>query len=275
MPCAEKLNQDYKEDILTIDIWQKCQGQAHITSLSETVWRVVEAQHKSSTRKLVDNAKEHEILEDLIEGVKPKIKQKIKPIHYLLFTPFRYPPLRYGSRFGTTSDPSLWYGSLSLSCAFIEVAFYRLLFLSHTKADLGLVETALSGFAVRSQCERFVDLCKNEFNSFRQQISSPVNYQFSQALGQQLRQKNIQGFHYYSARDPNGGVNVAYFTPDVFNEQNPHITSFQTWQCLANEKAVEFIHHAFYGDDKIVFQAAKFFINGSLPYPPTWVTEKA
>ena len=104
---------------MSINIWEECSGTEHLRSLDHKVFRVVEAQHISSTRKLVDSEKEHEILEILIERTKPHLSQasEFKGLHYLLFTPFRYPPLRHGSRFGKTYEPSLWYGSLELETA--------------------------------------------------------------------------------------------------------------------------------------------------------------
>src|SRR5256885_1417592 len=39
--------------------------------------------------------------------------------------PFRSPPLRYGSRFGTVSQRSIWYGGEELETALGETAFYR------------------------------------------------------------------------------------------------------------------------------------------------------
>jgi hypothetical protein len=94
---------------------------------------MVEAQHISSSRDLVESREEHDLLEELLENSKPQI---VNNIHYLIFTPFRYPPLKYGSRFGSNHEPSLWYGSINLHTALAEVAFYRLKFFEDTSADL-------------------------------------------------------------------------------------------------------------------------------------------
>src|SRR5512134_2866536 len=112
-------------------IWTRCGGRANLRRLAGTAWRVVEGQHVVSTRKLVDSAAEHEILESLIEEVKPPLpdEPEFRGLHYLLVTPFRYPPLRHGSRFATRTERSLWYGSTRPRTAFAETAYYRLLFL--------------------------------------------------------------------------------------------------------------------------------------------------
>ena len=42
--------------------------------------------------------------------------------------PFRYPPVRWGSRFGKRYEPSLLYGSLDSKTLLYESAYYRFLF---------------------------------------------------------------------------------------------------------------------------------------------------
>ena len=83
---------------MSSNIWTRCAGDSEIRALRLSPWRVVEAQHQVSTRKLVDSVDEQILLEDLIERVKPADQTRGR-WHYLLATPFRYPPLRHGSRF--------------------------------------------------------------------------------------------------------------------------------------------------------------------------------
>ena len=77
-------------------IWTQCAGASRIRALKLTAWRAVEAQHQVSTRKLVDSLEEQQLLESLIDAVKPPAPHGAR-FHYLLSTPFRYPPLRHGS----------------------------------------------------------------------------------------------------------------------------------------------------------------------------------
>ncbi|MDI7027707.1 RES family NAD+ phosphorylase, partial [Pseudomonas aeruginosa] len=64
-------------------------------------------------------------LEELLESSKPPVPADAEPLHYLLKTPFRYPPLRWGSRFGRRHEPSLFYAALKLETAMAESAYYR------------------------------------------------------------------------------------------------------------------------------------------------------
>ncbi|TIW70696.1 MAG: RES domain-containing protein, partial [Mesorhizobium sp.] len=45
-------------------------------------WRMVEAQHRVSTLKLVDTLDEQSLLEDLVEDTKPHIPLECRHLHY-------------------------------------------------------------------------------------------------------------------------------------------------------------------------------------------------
>ena len=62
------------------------------------IWRLVEAQHRVSTMKLVDSPHEQETLEELLDATKPPVPDECSHLHWLLFTPFRY-DARTDSRF--------------------------------------------------------------------------------------------------------------------------------------------------------------------------------
>jgi hypothetical protein len=106
---------------MSSSIWMRCEGDSRLTALQLVGWRVVESQHEVSTRKLVHTAAEQELLETLLERVKPPVTTGSRR-HYLLFTPFRYPPLRHGSRFGSRHELGIWYGAEQQRTAFAEVA---------------------------------------------------------------------------------------------------------------------------------------------------------
>ena len=92
-------------------------------------WRVVEAQHRVSTLKLVDSGREQALLEDILEASKPALPAECRGLHYLLATPFRYAPYPHGSRFRRAGmTPGVFYGAEAVDTALAEMAFYRLLF---------------------------------------------------------------------------------------------------------------------------------------------------
>ena len=238
-----------------------------VRRLGGKAWRVVEAQHVISTRKLVDSAEEQEILERTIEDAKPPFPDTdgFRGLHYLLTTPFRYPPLGHGSRFGTRTEPSLWYGSARPRTAFAETAYYRLLFLEGTTADIEPVTVELSLFHVAVRTSRGVDLTRPPFDSQRAVIASPVSYEATQRLGSSMRASGVEAFRYPSARDVKGGKNLALFTPRAFAAKVPAVP--ETWYCVATSERVELTKMDVFEQRRLVFPRGDFEVAGKLPQP--------
>ena len=249
---------------MSSSIWTRCAGDSRLRELRLSPWRVVEAQHRISTRKLVDSADEQELLEELIERVKPPDATRGR-LHYLLFTPFRYPPLRHGSRFGARYERGIWYGAEERRTAFAEVAYYRLLFLDGTRAALGVVTTSLTAFTVRMKSARGIDLVTKPFDAHRRAIASPSSYEATQALGQQMRAAGVELFRYPSARDADGGANVGAFSPSVFGRARPQ--RFETWHCTATHERVELARADFLRRERFAFPREQFLVEGALPAP--------
>ena len=225
----------------------------------------MEAQHLVSTRKLVDSDQEQAIVEDLIERVKPGDVAGSNGLHYLLATPFRYPPLRHGSRFGTRGEPSLWYGSREVRTAFAEFAYYRLLFLEGTAAELDPITAEVAAFHVRVRTPRGVDLTAAPFTAHRRALSSPSRYASSQGLGRKMRAEGVEAFRYFSARDTEEGVNVALFTPKAFAAHRPD--RLETWHSRADREGVEVRSRNLLERRGFVFPRTQFEVRGSLPAP--------
>jgi hypothetical protein len=197
---------------------------------------VVEGQHVTSTRKLVDSPEEQILLEQLIDEVKPPSAGDCAGMHYLLSTPFRYPPLRYGSRFGDVSQRSLWYGAEQVETALGETAFYRLWFLQDSHAQLAPLESEHTAFRVRIKSARAIDLTRPPFAAHAAKISSRTSFAVAQQLGSEMRQAGVEVFRYFSARWQRG-VCVGAFSCRPFagppgNEQH--------WHCFADGERVEF-----------------------------------
>jgi len=251
-------------------IWTRYAARAEPGILQVLVsrpWRVVEAQHVVATRKLVDSDAEQHLLEELIERAKPPVppEPEFAGLHYLLSTPFRYPPLPYGSRFGTRTERGLWYGGEALRTAFCEAAYYRLVFLEGTEADLEPVAVYLSAFRVRVRSERAVDLTREPFAAHEAEVSSPVSYAASQVLGREMRAAGVEAFRYRSARDVDGGTNLGLFTPAAFAVSRPD--SLQTWYCVAVRAVVELSRSDLLARGAFRFPRERFEVDGELPMP--------
>jgi len=230
---------------------------------------VVEAQHVVSTLKLVSSLEEQRILEELIERQKPSLPKPLQRprLHYLLFTPFRYPPLPHGSRFGTREEPGIWYGADSLRGVFAEKAYYRFLFLAGTSADLTPITVEQTAFTANVDTHRGVDLTLSPFDRYEARISSKTRYRASQLLGREMRHDGVEVFRYRSARDVERGTNVGVFTPKAFAQSKPN--PFQTWICLADSKRIEFAQKNASERSRLSFSFSRseFEVDGSLPSP--------
>jgi hypothetical protein len=254
---------------MSSNIWTQCGGISNFRRLQSKPWRVVEAQHLISTLKLVDTLDEQRLLEEMIDRGKPALPRDpaVSRLHFLLFTPFRYPPLRYGSRFGVKSEPGIWYGSEELRTVFAEKAYYRFVFLSGPKVDLSPIAVEQTAFRVDLDSRKGIDLTHPPFDAHRASISSKTSYQISQALGRAMRAEGIEAFRYTSARDRDGGANLALFTPKAFARANPR--SPQTWLCISEQKKVSFTQkHAFHAPSaSFEFERSDFEVAGQLPAP--------
>ena len=249
---------------MSSSIWTRCAGDSEIRRLQLAAWRVVESQHQVSTRKLVDSNEEQALLEDLIDGVKPRDITGGK-LHYLLSTPFRYPPLKHGSRFGRRHEHGIWYGSTDRRTAFAEVAYYRLLFLEGTRGSLDTLSTPLTAFTASIRTAKGVDLVVKPFDAHRRAIASPTSYASSQSLGAAMRDAGVEAFRYPSARDNEGGVNVGAFAPSVFGNAKPR--SFETWYCAASRERVEVTQSDYFKRAEFAFPRSQFLVHGLLPAP--------
>lgn len=249
---------------MSSSIWTRCAGDSEIRALRLEPWRAIESQHQVSTRRLVDTDAEQRLLEEMIEAAKPP-ERASRRLHYLLFTPFRYPPLRHGSRFARRTERGLWYGSETMRTAFAEVAYYRLLFLEGTSADLGLVETELTAFHCDVRTDRGVDLTVPPFAAHESVLRSPASYGETQALGEAMRGAGVEAFRYRSARDVRGGINVAVITPAAFGRRQPR--GFESWHCTASRERVEVASRGYFGRVVHAYPREDFLVDGRLPAP--------
>ena len=247
---------------MSSSIWTRCEGRSRLRRLRGEAWRVVEDQYLFSTRKLVASDAEQRLLEELLEASKPAAAPR--GLHYLLLTPFRYPPLLHGSRFRSRADAGVWYGSREPRTAFAEAAYYRLLFLEGTAAAIDSLELDLSAFRAAFESARGVDLTRPPFAAHRTAISSPTSYAESQPLAREMRGAGVEACLYDSAREPDG-VNMALFTPRAFATRKP--SPPESWRCMATRGFVEVTKKDVFRRVSHRFERSQFEVDGRLPAP--------
>ena len=197
---------------------------------------MVEAQHTASTMKIVDNDDEQDLLETLLEGSKPSQPATALVLDYLLATPFRYHPLRGGSRFRAITDPGVFYGAESVRTASAELGFWRWKFLKDAVGLERLEPVAHTAFSA-AVSTLLVDLRQPPFSADAAAWLHPSNYAATQALAQLAREANVGGIQYPSVRDPNPAWCLALLTPQAFAKPKPH-PLMQTWWLAVHQDAV-------------------------------------
>ena len=251
---------------MSLNIWTRCAERFEPQRLSGPAWRAVESQHVTSTRKLVDSDDEQQVLEGLIDTAKPPwpTDRRFVGLHYLLATPFRHPPLRYGSRFGTRRERGIFYCAEEQATVLAEKAYYVLLFLEGTEADIEPLTRPLTVFQVRGSSKKGADLTQAPFDAHVERISSPTSYRDSQPLGASMRAAGVAAFRFVSARDPEGGANIGLFEP-VFTTKQP--INAEQWICTATRSRVELKPGSAVMRSRTSFPRAVFEVEGTLPMP--------
>lgn len=232
-------------------------------ALSGICWRVVEAQHRVSTLKLVDTLAEQALLEGLIEETKPPVPPECRHLHYLLATPFRYgSPYPHGSRFRRAGlTPGVYYASAAPETAIAETAFYRLLFFAESPATPWPANAGeFTAFSVPTMTERGLDLMAAPMSADKAAWTHLTDYGPCRVLADAARAAGIAAIRYQSVRDPAAGPNVAILACAAFARDEP--AERQTWRihlsasgaravCEFPDARLEFPRGAFAADPRI------------------------
>ncbi len=214
-------------------------GSINTEILQGDIWRVVESQEQIATMSLVDNIEEQDVLEQLLDGCKPSQPEDTKGLDYLLSTPFRYPPLRWGSRFGTANERGIFYGSETFNTVLAEVAYYRFLFWQGmSKAPPNPLQTQHTAFQAAYKCSLAVDVTKPPFKKRRKDMISKNSYELTQQVGTYLRENNCDGIRFESARCPDKGFNLAITKPKALKKKLPQ--NKRRLFCMTSKETVSF-----------------------------------
>lgn len=242
--------------------WRRVIGRVEPRPLLGTLKRLVENQEQVVTARLTDNLAEQSLLEGLLERSKPPLPDGAARLDYLLAAPWRYPPLRWGSRFGRRFEPSLFYGSLSETALFSEAAYYRWIFLAGLTVPFGdRVISQHTAFEAQYQAMNGYDLRVAPFARHVSVLRHPARYGPCQALGTVLRERLADGITYLSARTSGDESNVALFRPAALRSRRHRRPA--AWVC---ETTVETVRFRTKGA-LLTFERSDFLHDGVLPLP--------
>jgi hypothetical protein len=230
---------------------------------SGTCWRLVEAQHRVSTLKLVDTVEEQGVLEDLLQNTKPVLPAECAHLHYLLSTPFRYGAVYpTGSRFRRAGlTEGVFYAAEEPHTAVAEIVFYRLLFHAESPGTPWPQNAAeYTAFSAAYATKKGLDLTAGKLQRDKALWTHPTDYEPCQGLADLSRSAGIDVIRYRSVRDPRHGFNLALLTWRVFTRPKP--LRELTWRirlseagaqaiCESPRAGITFGHDAFATDPRI------------------------
>ena len=249
-----------------VDIWLESDGKNHIKPLMAKTYRLVESQEQIATLGLVNNVYEQGVLEELIESTKNPFPIDTSSLHYLLTTPFRYPPLKYGSRFGTTYEQGIFYGSLNIHTALSETAYYRFVYMLGPETPYEHpISNQYTSFSVSVRSNKSILLDQAPFSKYELILTSPSSYIPTQQLGSNMRESGVEIFQFISARDKNKGKNIALFTPRAFQSKAP--AQMTTWLCQTTIDEVGFM--AKEEKQRTSYSQKDFWVDNTFPSPAT------
>lgn len=205
------------------------------TTCELLLWRAVEAQHITSTMLLVDTLVEQTELERIIEESKPPAPPRPHALHWLLYTPFRYPPLPAGSRFRGPADPGVWYGAEEPRTACAEVGYWRWRFLMASPALQRMPDKAQTVFQAAVEGTG-IDLRSAPFASRQREWEHADDYTACQQLARAARSAGVALVRYASVRDPQHGGCGALLRSEAFAMQQPLV--LETWLLSIDRRRV-------------------------------------
>ena len=186
---------------------------------------------------LVDTVAEQAVLERLVEASKPPVPRDVARLglHWLLFTPFRYPPPPGGSRFRGPNDPGVFYGAEHARTACAEVGYWRW---RHLRDSQGLkampvrpqtlFRVPLSGSAI--------DLRDAPFDRDREKWTHRSDYTDCQSIARTAREAELQLVRYESVRDSRHGGCAAVLAAAAFAGRAP--VEQQGWMLTVTQSRV-------------------------------------
>lgn len=231
-------------------MWTAAALASEASVFSAVPWRLVESQAHAATVRVTDTLAEQIRLEVLLDHGKPAWPADCAGYDFLIATPFRYWPYDRGSRFRRArQSEGVFYASEKIETAVAEMAFYHALFYAESPAaQRPTSPIEMTGFSVRAEGRRALDLTRPPFDRDRELWQNASNYAPCQDFADRARAAAIELIRYRSVRCPRGGTNLAILAIGAIVDKTP--VQRQTWHIFLRDKTVQ----AWAENPKIGFQ---------------------
>ncbi|WP_068315805.1 RES family NAD+ phosphorylase [Polycladidibacter hongkongensis] len=203
-------------------------------------WRLVEAQHINSCRKITESTEDYDLLESELEKIKPPVSEEFQNKHFLFFTPTRYKPYP-ASRFRVSdSDHAVYYASEDVKTAVYECLFYKLKTFA-ASPDSGLPANWINKSAIKTPVKacRHLDLTKSPYVELSNQWTDRKDYSCCIGLADEAYKNDVELIRYQSVRDPEKGANLAIMRASAFLEREPNVAG--SWKVLFNKTNISLV----------------------------------
>ncbi|BBL22692.1 RES domain-containing protein [Comamonas terrigena] len=206
-------------------------------------WRGILTEYFSASLKLVDDADELQVLEELLGATTPTLHSHQEDKHPQVLAPFNFRP-KHASRFRVADRSGFWYGASTLDAAQFEVAYWRMLFI---RDSAGLRQSELltdHSFFQINVAGHGIDLMAQPWSEHRDIWRHPNDYTATQALAEAAEAQHIEWMQYESVRAPHAALAVV-FTPNALHGTTHDMNvSLQEWTCKTNRDRVVFVNRS-------------------------------
>ena len=179
---------------MSLPIWTPAALSSSARPYAGTASRLVEAQHRVSTMRLVDKLAEQHRLEQILDDSKPTVPAECQGLDYLLAAPFRYgAAYPHGSRFRRVGKTLIvFYATEAVETAVAELAFYRVLFFAESP-DTALPKGAAdyTAFSVELDAALALDPTAPPLSGDAALWSDRVDYAACQSLADAVRSASV------------------------------------------------------------------------------------
>ena len=200
---------------------------------------------------LVDTLGEQQMLERILDEAKPPVPPEGRKLHWLLFTPFRYPPPPGGSRFRGPNDPGVFYGADEIRTACAELGYWRWRHLRESPAMTSMPVKPQTVFRAQIAASA-IDLRRPPFDVAQAQWTDD-DYAACQAFARTAREGAVGTVRYASVRDPRHAGCGAVLAPGAFARTGP--LEQQTWMLSVTRERVVWQRTGVTRDQAFEFEA--------------------